>query len=91
MNKLLLLVDLLRKGEEIADKEKWKNRQITTTAVAAVIVVLSQISSAVGYPLPLSEETITLIASGVVAVVNLYLTLATSSSVGILPEKNTKE
>lgn len=89
MNKFLAIVDLFRKGEEISNKEAWKTGQITTTALAGVLMAAANVASAYGHPLPagIDADTVTAVAGAVIGVVNLVLTYVTSSTIGILPAK----
>lgn len=89
MNKLLSLVNLFRKGEAVANKEAWKKGQIGVTAVAGAIVAAVQVAKAFGYSLPegITEDTINYVSAGIIGVVNIALTYATSEKVGLLPSK----
>lgn len=83
MNKLLALFNLLRKGAVCADPAAWKNRQITATVLAAVLLAAANVAVAFGYPLPVDETTATAVATGLIALVNVVLTVATSAKVGL--------
>lgn len=81
--KLKIALTLLKVGKVVADPAKWKNRQITTTMLVAVIWGVSDAARAFGYELPITEEMVDGIAVGVLSVVNLLLTLTTSDKVGV--------
>jgi len=76
--------DLLKKGNAVADPGKWKKRQITVTAITALI--WSGIKGAqvfAGIEVPIDEDTVDQIAVGVLAFVNWVFTLTTSKTIGI--------
>lgn len=89
MTKLGAIFDLFRKGESVANKEAWKNGQITATALAGVVMAVANVATAYGYALPagIDPDTVTAIAGGVIGLVNLVLTYITSEKVGLLPAK----
>lgn len=83
--KIGALWDLFRKGSEIADADKWKRRQITGTALAGVILALCYVGKTFGYEVPMDMDTATAIGGGVVAIVNVVLTIVTTRKVGLPP------
>ena len=83
MNKFLALFNLLRKGAVCADPAAWKNRQITATVLAAALLAAANVAVAFGYPLPIDETVATAVASGLIALVNVVLTVATTDKVGL--------
>lgn len=87
MNKLFAFVNLLRKGAEISDGEKWKKRQIDANIFGGFVLALVAVVKAFGMELPVDEDTAYTIGGGIVAIVNVILTAATSKKAGILPEK----
>ncbi len=87
MKKLISLIDLFRKGSEVADPALWKNRGAAVIAVTALIYALLQLAKAYGYEIDLSSEDVGGIAVGVVTLVSLLITYVTSSKVGILPSR----
>lgn len=82
MNKLTALFGLFRKGAVVTDAAAWKNRQITATVLAGVIVAVVNALAAFGYSLPIDVETANAIAAGIIAVVNTVLTVTTTEKVG---------
>jgi len=76
--------DLLKKGNAVADPAKWKKRQITTTAITALIwSAIKGAQAFAGFEVPIDEGTVDNIAIGVLALVNWLFTLGTSKTVGI--------
>lgn len=88
MNKMFAFVNLLRKGAEISDGEKWKKRQIDANIFGGFIIALVTVAKAFGYELPVDEEVAYTIGGGIVAMVNVVLTSVTSKKAGILPAKS---
>lgn len=90
MNKLLAIWQLLKQGNAVADAAAWKNRQISVTVLAGVILAVINVLSSFGLSVPIDVETANAVAGGVIAVVNVVLTLTTSDKVGI-PDKSTED
>lgn len=86
MDKLKALFGLFRKGSAVLDPAKWKERQITATVLAGVILALVHVAAAFGFVLPVDMEIANSIAAGIIAVVNVVLTITTTDKVG-LPSK----
>lgn len=89
MNKLSALFNLFRKGSSVSDPTAWKNKQITATVLGAFILALINVLAAFGYALPIDTETANAIAGGIIAIVNVLLTVTTTDKVG-LPAKHDK-
>lgn len=83
MEKISALWQLFKLGNAVADPGAWKRRQITATAVAALLIGLAQAAKAFGYPIPLDPDSASAVAGGVIAAVNVVLTLTTSKTVGV--------
>ncbi len=90
MNKLLAIWQLFKQGSSVADAAAWKNRQISVTVLAGVILAVINVLSSFGLSVPIDVETANAVAGGVIAVVNVVLTLTTSDKVGI-PDKSTED
>lgn len=86
MGKLVALFRVLQAGHAVASPARWKAGQVTVNALAALLVALAAVSSAFGYPIPATSEQVTAVAGGLLALVNVLLTVATSETVG-LPSK----
>lgn len=87
MGKFAALFDLFRKGSEVANVEKWKSGQISANAIALVLTAGVAVAKAFGYTPPISDGDIVAIAGGVFALVNLIITVVSSSRAGLLPAK----
>jgi hypothetical protein len=84
--KMGIFFSLFRKGNEIADVEKWKGKQISANSLAALFVVMLELAKAYGYDIPISEVDLLKLAGGVIVIVNTVLTCITSKRAG-LPAK----
>ena len=85
-DKLKSFYTLFQVGKEVVDPAKWKAHQITTTMLGALFIAVTVVLKGFGYELPIDQDTSTTIAAGVIAIVNVVLTLTTSKKVG-LPAK----
>jgi hypothetical protein len=74
---------LMQAGKRVSDPALWKARQITATAVTAVLWALVHTAEALGMAIPLDSETADGLAVGIISVVNFVLTLATTNKIGI--------
>ncbi len=83
MKKLMALFSLFRKGNELANAEKWKSHQITSTMLAMFLLACVQTAKVFGYELPVDENTATAIGAGILGVVNVVLSVVTSKRAGI--------
>lgn len=77
------MFEVFQKGRSVLQPGFWKNVQNATTVLGGLIITLVQIAGGMGHALPIDENTATLIAGGIVAVVNVVLTLITSKHVGL--------
>ena len=87
MGKLLALLDLFRKGNQVADPQAWKAGQVNAAYLGALVLALVAVAKAFGFDLPMDRDTALLIGGGVFAFVNWVLTIVTSRKAGILPAK----
>lgn len=83
MNKIAALWGLFRKGEAVANPAAWKAGQITVTALAALLLAVARVAEAFGHALPIDQAAADAVAAGVIAAVNVVLTVTTSKSVGL--------
>lgn len=82
-DKLKAFWDLFHKGEEVADPEKWKARQISASVIAGAIMAAVKLAGTFGIDIPVDSDTSLLIAGGVLATVNVVLTMVTSKKAGL--------
>lgn len=82
MNKVMAMLDLFRKGSAVDNPQDWKSGQITATMLGVAIVSAVHLAKAYGYDLPIDEESATTVAGGIIAVVNVILTMVTSKHAG---------
>lgn len=87
MEKLAAFWDLFRKGNEVANVEKWKSGQISANAIAIVLTSVVAVAKAFGYTPPISDGDIVAIAGGLLALTNVIITVVSSSRAGLLPAK----
>lgn len=87
MDKIFAFINLFRKGNEVANVEKWKKRQIDANYLAGFLLALFGVFKVLGWELPITDEAALTIAGGILAAVNVGLTAVTSKRAGLLPEK----
>ena len=87
MGKLSAIIDLFRKGSEVANAEAWKKGQITANTVIALLAAIAATARAFGYPIPVDNDGIAAIGGGLFALSNVIFTVVSSSRAGLLPAK----
>ena len=70
---------VLKQGQALANPAAWKNVQVLANLLSALIVLLNVF----GIHFGLDSDSINLIAGGIAALANAYLTAATSEKVGV--------
>lgn len=76
--------NVLHAGECVADPYLWKKHQINSNMLAAFIVaVVSALKAFGNVEIPLDEKSAMAIGGGVLAIVNVVLTMATSDKIGM--------
>lgn len=80
---LIAAIQALRAGKELANAAAWKNRQNAINAVVGLLVFAASVANAYGLEIQLTDDLAAGIATGVWAAVNLYLTTATTSKIGL--------
>ena len=70
---------VLKQGRALANPAAWKNAQVLANLLSALIVLLNVF----GIHFGLDSDSINLIAGGIAAIANAYLTAATSEKVGV--------
>lgn len=84
-SKLSALWALFRQGEQVADPALWKKRQIKATVLAGALLALTNVARAWGHELPIDPAAANDIAVGVIAAVNVVLTVVTTTKIGLPP------
>lgn len=82
-------VQALRAGWILRNPETWKNRTVAINALTAVLSVAIAIARGFGYELPVSDEIVAAVATGlwgVVGVFNSWSTVATTDKIGVQPK-----
>lgn len=82
ITKLKLFFQLLHKGSEVADVEKWKKRQIQSAQIVFLLGVLVALAKAYGYDVPMSEADQASVGVALYAIINWVLTAVTSKRAG---------
>ena len=83
--KLKSFYALFEQGKAVANPAAWKAHQINATMLGGLFIAAVQLLKAFGYDLPIDSDTATSIAAGVIAAVNVVLTVTTSKSIGLAP------
>ena len=89
MKKLFALLALFRQGAAVTDPALWKSRQITATVLLPFFAALVATARAFGHEIPVSDEEVLQMVTGLVVVINLVLTVTTSKHVGLPAERET--
>lgn len=89
MQKISALWALFRQGQSVADPALWKARQITGTAIGAVLLAAVNVAQAFGFEVPLDMDTANAIGAGVLGVFNVVYTIVTTDKVGLPPKPET--
>jgi hypothetical protein len=85
MDKFTALFELFRLGHAVIDPALWKMRQISANIIAGIIMAAAYAARSFGIDLPVTDETAIVIAGGVLAVINMVLTVTTSKTIGFPP------
>ena len=93
LEKLKALWALMEAGKAVSDPKLWKQRQVKSTAVVALLMAVVNMSKGFGYELPIDETTANAIGAGILGVVNVVLTITTSDKVGLAakPDSSNEE
>ena len=78
----------LHAGKELANAETWKNAQARTASLTALLAALVGIATALGYPVPLTQEQIALVVSAGGVLYGLFMwiaTLVSTTRIGLQP------
>lgn len=91
MEKLSALLALFRKGVEVSDPTKWREMQVTVNALGAALLALVEVLRAFGIVVPITEAQSLALGGGVIAVVNIVLTIIASRDVGLPDRRKSNE
>lgn len=83
MKKYLAMLKVFKLGQVVLDPKKWKTRQITATAITALIWAVLDMSRAYGFDIAVSEDIIDGVAIALLGVVNLVFTVTTTDKIGL--------
>ena len=81
-------IGALRAGSELRNAAAWKRKQNTINALVGLIMVGVSVARAYGLDIHITDDLAAGVAGGIWAGVNLYLTTATSSKVGLSPVRD---
>ncbi len=84
LEKLKAFYALFEQGKAVANPAAWKAHQITATMLGGLFIAIVQMLKVFGHEPPIDSDTATSIAGGIIAAVNVVLTVTTSKSVGLL-------
>lgn len=84
-----LLPDVMKKGEVVANPERWKKGQITSGILVSFLTALLGLAKVFGYDIPLTDDQIAYIASGILSTYGMYNIVATTVSSDKVGIKNT--
>jgi hypothetical protein len=94
MEKLAAFWRLLHVGECVEDPASWKNRQVTANQLGAIIMAIIGVCHVYGISVPVDDASALAIGGGILAAVNVVLTIVTTNKIGlparpVLPSANT--
>ena len=72
-------------GQQVADPAKWKAHQVQANQLVMLLAAIAALAKVAGVDLHLDDQTIGLLAGGLLGAVNWAVTLATSAKVGLGP------
>ena len=91
LEKILALLNLFRKGQEINDVEKWKQGSINASLVSAFLLALvATLNTLFGWHIQIDASNASIIASGLVALFGVVFPAITSARAGLLRAIATK-
>ncbi len=90
-DKLKSVLAVFRYGNEVANVEAWKKGQITGTVVGALFLAMANAAQIFGYPFPIDADSANAIGVGLVSLVSVLLTAATSKRAGLMPGRRSND
>lgn len=91
MQKLMALWSLFKQGQSVSDPKLWKERQINATVLGGVILALINLLATFGVVLPVTPDEANAVGAGIIAVVNVILTITTTDKVGLPQVEKTED
>lgn len=88
MKKLLTLFGLFKRGQAMANPDRWKKRQVTANGIAGLLWAVVRVAEAYGYDLQMETATIDSLAVAILSVVNFVLTITANEDVGVRDRNN---
>lgn len=88
MTKTAAVLDLFRKGSEVANPALWKAGQISVNALGAALYAGVELGRQFGYAVPITKAETFTIAGAFLSIFNMVMTVVTSKRAG-LPAKET--
>lgn len=83
MGKFFAILDVLRKGNAVADPALWRNRGALTSALAILFMSAAAAAKGFGYDLGMDNDTAMALGGAVAFVVGLFTRTATSAEHGL--------
>ena len=83
MEKLADFFKLFQKGGEVANVDAWKSGQITITTLSVFLLAAIKLLSDFGVSIPMDATQASAVGGGILAVVNIGLSIVTSKYQGL--------
>ena len=90
IEKLRKALNVLRRGERVADPTVWENSALIVAALTPFLISLDDLIRAFGFETGLTPVQLEALAHGIATAAGIYMTIAvtvSSKRVGILPAK----
>ena len=91
LKKIKQFLAVLRHGEEVANVEAWKRRQITTGMLVSLLAAVVALARSFGVDIDTSDVQLESVALGILSIYGLAdatMTAVSSKRAGILPAEN---
>lgn len=79
MKPVILAIDVLKKGAMLTNPEAWKNAQVVSSFLAALVVL----AEAFGVSVPFADDWVSKAAIIIAALANAWVTVATTEKIGL--------
>lgn len=90
LTKLRAALNVLRKGERVADPTVWENSALIVATLTPFLISLDELVRTFGFETGLTPVQLEALAHGIATAAGIYLTVSlavTSRRVGLLPAK----